>query len=195
MAPSKRRASTPVAGSAGKVRKTDAEPAAQAAASSKNKEQAAHLLLVHDALTTIRNCSIFDGIQEALPLAIKEGGNQTPFDQQSLKDVLGQNEKAEYRCGFNFMWPDATWLANHRVPVNAGQVKHLQKHHFPFADPPTSNPFVQWVAVDNADFKVMEHIGGLQRVSPEEVDHAMLFSIAQAINDNCADDVLRRWRD
>jgi hypothetical protein len=158
------------------------------------KEQTAHLLRVHEALNIIRNNPIFEGIQEALPLTIAEGGNQVPFSKMNFKQILGQNADAQFSCGGNLLWSNQAWLANHRVPVNAGQVKHLQLAHFPFDDPPLSNPFTQTVAVDNCDFNVADHLGSLQRISPEEIDHALIFSIAQSISKPCSDDVLKRCR-
>ena len=130
------------------------------------KEQTAHLLRVHEALNIIRNNPIFKGIQEALPLTIAEGGNQVPFSKMNFRQILGQNADAQFSCGGNLLWSNQAWLANHRVPVNAGQVKHLQLAHFPFDDPPLSNPFTQTVAVDNCDFNMADHLGRLQRISP-----------------------------
>ena len=36
--------------------------------------------------------------------------------------------------------------------------------------------------------------GGLQRVSPEELRHALLFSVATAIKEKAPDDVLMKWK-
>ena len=174
--------------------KADAALVPPSAANPHGKELTAHLLRVHESLTVIRNCAIFEGIQEALPLTIAEGGNQAPFSKMNFRQILGQNADAQFSCGGNLLWSNQAWLANHRVPVNAGQVKHLQLAHFPFDDPPLSNPFTQTVAVDNCDFNVADHLGSLQRISPEEIDHALIFSIAQSISKPCSDDVLKRCR-
>jgi hypothetical protein len=159
------------------------------------KGQAEHLVKVHEALTTIRGCEIFQDLCEATPLTIKEGGSQCPFAQRDLTQVLGADGKAEYKCGGNFLWIDHTWLCNHRVPFNQGQIRSIQKFDYPFGDPPAAHPYDMHIAVDDSDYKVTEHRGSLQRVSPEEIGHAVLFSVAEAIAaPETTDDVLRRWR-
>jgi hypothetical protein len=174
--------------------KADAALVPPSAANSHGKELTAHLLRVHESLTVIRNCAIFDGIQEASPLTIAEGGNQAPYNKKNFGQILGQNADAKVSCGGNFMWSNPSWLANHRVPVNIGQVKHLQSAYFPYSDPPLSNPFTQTVAVDSCDFNLEDNLGSLQRISPEEIDHALVFSIAESISKLCSDDVLKRCR-
>ena len=49
------------------------------------------------------------------------------------------------------------------------------------------------VAVDSPDFQIMEHVGTLQRVSPEEIDHLIIFQLSDAINKGLSDDILKRW--
>jgi len=177
-----------------KAMKADAALVPPSAATPQGKELTAHLLHVHESLTVIRNCAIFDGIHEELPLTIAEGGNQAPYSKRNFSQILGQNADAKFSCGGNFMWSNPSWLANHRVPVNTGQVKHFQLVYFPYADPPLCNPFTQTVAVDNCDFNVEDNLGSLQRISPEEIDHALVFSIAESISKLCSDDVLKRCR-
>ena len=178
-----------------KIRAEAAAPTANAnqAQSPFGKGQAAHLVKVHEALTKIRGCEIFQNLSDALPLAVKDGGNQAPFCHKDFVQALASDD-AVYRCAGNFLWIDHTWLCNHRVPFNQGQIKAIQKFSYPPLDPPANNPFDMHVAVDEQNFKVLEHVGSLQRVSPEEIGHAMLFSILDAIEANAPDDVLRRWR-
>ena len=90
---------------------------------------------------------------------------------------------------------DHTWLVNHRVPVNPGQIKHLKATKFPAMDPPRSIPFRLVIAVDPKDFlpSIIAE-GSLARISPEEIGHAMLFSIEDAIENNAPVTVLERWK-
>ena len=48
--------------------------------------------------------------------------------------------------------------------------------------------------MDHAGQSVTENLGSLQRVSPEEPVHALLFSIQEAIQAGCSDAILQRWR-
>ena len=85
---------------------------------------------VHDAVNKILAHDVFKNIVEAPPLPIGEGGLQSAFNQEECEKVLKATPKElnlgdghAYQCAGNFMWQSFTWLANHRVPVNMGQVK------------------------------------------------------------------------
>jgi hypothetical protein len=36
---------------------------------------------------------------------------------------LKKGDGHAYQCAGNFMWQSFTWMANHRVPINMGQIK------------------------------------------------------------------------
>ena len=161
---------------------------------------ASHLVKVHEALNTIRNNPLFSHVASAMPLKIGDGGLQAPFSQSDCTKATATTVAVDnfinnpiYKCGGNLLWVDHTWLVNHRVPFNASEIKKIQAFHYPPADPPATAPHTVRVAIDDPDFKVTDHVGSLQRVSPEELCHALLFSIEQAINMGCSDDILRRW--
>ena len=159
------------------------------------KEQAAHIVRVHESLQIIYACPFFDGIAECSPLNVMEGGNQAPIIQSELTHSLTTKPTSEVNAGGNFFWINHVWLANHRVPFNPAQLKNIAEKYFPCLNPPACSPYRLHVAVDSADFKIAEHIGQLQRVSPEENDHAIIFQLANnAIKQNASDDVLRQWR-
>ena len=61
-------------------------------------------------------------------------------------------------------------------------------------DPPSTFDFALTLALDRADQSVTDNPGSLQRVSPEEPTHALLFSIQDAIQAGHGDDILKRWR-
>ena len=42
-------------------------------------------------------------------------------------------------------------------------------------------------------FNVLEHLGSLQRLSPEEFGHVLLFATEKAILEKCDNSVLRAW--
>jgi hypothetical protein len=85
---------------------------------------------IHDAANTILAHDVFKNIVEAPPLSIGEGGLQSAFNSEECKKVLKATPKDlkvgdghAYQCAGNFMWQSFTWIANHRVPVNMGQIK------------------------------------------------------------------------
>ena len=150
---------------------------------------AQHLVKVHKALATIRNCPIFSQAATSQPLSLAQGGSEHPFSESSCRVVLKQGRS--YACGGNFFWIDHTWLCNHRVPMNASVIKHLMNSKFPHNEPPSCSPFRCTIAVDNENFGISP--GSLQRCSPEEIDHAILFSIEKAIESSVGDGVLHSW--
>jgi len=85
---------------------------------------------IHDAANTILAHDVFKNIVEAPPLSIGEGGLQSAFNSEECKKVLKATPKDlkvgdghAYQCAGNFMWQSFTWMANHRVPINMGQIK------------------------------------------------------------------------
>ena len=85
---------------------------------------------IHDAVNTILAHDVFKNIVEAPPLSIGEGGLQSAFNDEECQSVLKATPKDlkvgdghAYQCAGNFMWQSFTWMANHRVPINMGQIK------------------------------------------------------------------------
>ncbi|CAE7207986.1 unnamed protein product [Symbiodinium sp. KB8] len=195
-------------------KKNDAKPAGKAKAKGKAKAAAVamvpdaavplldnsegnacadHLMKVHEALQLIRDRPIFAGIDSAAPLSIAQGGKQSPF---CLSDAV-QALKAQgdtYEAAGNFMWQDHIWLANHRVPMNAGQIRAIQAFHLDPLKPPRSWPYELVLAVDKADRGCLDPPHGLQRLSPAEPCHALLFSVQTAIQQKAGDTTLKAWR-
>ena len=155
-----------------------------------SEQVAAHLVKVHAALALIRNCPIFAGLNSSQPLALNKGGSEHPYAVEDAKVVLATCKP--FTAAGNFMWLDHTWLVNHRVPMNRGQIKHLMNTKFPYDAPPKRSPFRTVVALSSAGEDASNVL--LQRLSPEELDHAELFSVAKAIESNVGDSVLREWR-
>ena len=78
--------------------------------------------------------------------------------------------------------------------MNASKIKAMQEFYFPVGAPPTVFPFAVTLAVDDADMNIKEAAGSLERISPEEPVHALLFSLKEAIETKVSDDVLRSYR-
>ena len=93
------------------------------------------------------------------------------------------------------MWQDHIWLANHPVPINAGQLRRIQTFYFPNPlDLPKHFPFELVLAVDSVNKATMDPPHGLQRLSPAEPCHAMLFQLQQAIKQKAPDSTLQMWK-
>ena len=150
--------------------------------------QAHHLVKVHKALATMRNCPIFQDVASMEPLTLKDGGSEHPYQYKDCHTVLATGNA--FKVGGNFMWIEHTWLCNHRVPINAGNVKYLRKTKFKYDAPPKASPYR---AVIGLTLDQDASAGGLQRLSPEEIDHSILFAIEEAIEKNVGDGILRAW--
>ena len=171
----------------GSVARTGATPPANS-----SNISAAHVVRVHEALKTIRDHPVFGGIDTAEPLTIAQGGHQGTFTKTDCASVLKKN--GTYKCAGNLMWLDLLWLANHRVPINASHIAEIQRFYLPALDPPKDFNFVFTIAVADADIDIDNHLGSLQRLSPPEPCHALLFSVKAAIDQRASDSVLQRWR-
>ena len=151
---------------------------------------------VHDALGKIVDHVMFKDIVEQEPYTMCSGGTQAPFKQADMNAVLDRDGPGNYyKCGLNFMWQSFTWLSNHRVPINRGQIKELTRFALEPQRPPRHIPFETVVALDSPTQNVMGAKGALQRLSPPEPAFAVIFSIRDAISQEVGNDVLGKWRD
>ena len=147
---------------------------------------------VHQAVLEIKSHPIFEGIDTAMPLAIKEGGNQTPFDKKDFKNTMQQRKP--YRFGGSLFMQNILWVANHRTPVNKRKIKDMGNFWFPYDNPPDVFPFDVVMCCGGEEENIQETWGAIERVSPEEPCHVALLSCQEAIQKKCSDDVLRRYR-
>lgn len=150
-----------------------------------------HLIKVHEALKVIREHPVFKDLESAKPLSLAQGGTQAPFDLQAAKRAVG-SEAGCYKCGCNFMWQGIVWMATHRVPINAGQIRAIKKE-LPYNSPPKTFPFTVTVGVEPETLEQRPE-GGWARLSPAEPVHALLFAMQEAIEQGCTEPVLKEWR-
>ena len=146
------------------------------------------------SMTTITNCPVYMFIEKTLPSSIKDGGGQAPFSQRDMQTVLTANSKKAYKAGGTLFMQNLLWLPDHRVPIDPSKITAIQVYYYPVANPPSSNPFECTIGVELNEENVMKHMGAMQRLSPEEPCHALLFSAQEAWNTKQPDDVLRRFR-
>ncbi|CAK0864940.1 unnamed protein product, partial [Prorocentrum cordatum] len=157
------------------------------------------LAQVHDALETINKDAIFAGVMDMEPLRIGDGGMQAPFSQEEFNNVLSTPPETNsfdhfYLCGGNFPWQSFTWLVNHRVPMNHGQIAELQRFSYKRDDPPDRLEFNVAACVDSANTDVLSHKGAMMRLSSPEPVFAVLFSIAKAIQEGVDEKIRMRWQ-
>lgn len=151
-----------------------------------------HLLKIHEAIKTIREHHAFADIDTAEPLTIGQGGQQQSFDKDMAAKALS-GVTHSHKCGCNLFWSDLLWMANHRVPINFGQIRAIQKE-LPYDKPPIVFPFEVTVAVENKSQAAHRPDSGWPRLSPPEPVHAMLLSMQEAIQNHVSDGCLKDWR-
>ena len=154
---------------------------------------------IHDAIRIIDDNPIFKDIHQMSPLTIAEGGFQEPCNYDSFSSVLQKpktynSNVVSYDCGGNFFWQSFVWMANHRVPVNMGMVKDMQRMRLSPSSPPSKLPFTTVIAVDNATADIMTNKGGMARISNPEPVFATILSLESAIRNKESDEVLMAWR-
>ena len=125
----------------------------------------------HEAIKTIREHYAFADIDTAEPLTIGQGGQQQAFDKDMAAKALS-GVTHSHKCGCNLFWSDLLWMANHRVPINLGQIRAIQKSELPWDKPPMVFPFEVTVAVENKSQAAQGPDSGWPRLSPPEPVHA-----------------------
>lgn len=151
------------------------------------------LIQVHEAIKQITEHVMFENIRTAKPLTIAQGGSQMPFDMKMALKALGKDEDSSYKCGGNLFSHNLVWLAQHRIPLNKGQIAQIQKFSLRATDPPATFPYVVTLAVDAVTEEALTADGHWHRLSPAEPVFALLFSVQEAIVAQAEEAVLKKW--
>ena len=172
---------------------------------------AKHLLQIHEDLTAVRNCPLFQDLETFDALTIEQGGCQTPFNLDECKTVLGRpsvaarrwlhnargaatggtgNAALVYKCGFNLMHHDIMWLATPHVPISSWKIREIQRFHLDPQNPPHYFHVDLCLALDlvNPDWKLAV------RLSPPEPWYALVNTVATAVRMSLSDSILRGWK-
>ncbi|CAJ1372633.1 unnamed protein product [Effrenium voratum] len=151
-----------------------------------------------DAVNVILQCPTFVDLQTTaapLPINTKPGedqsGVQAVFDPRECKAAL--TKEGCYRAAINLMWIDPFGSTTPTVPLSVERVRELGQFACPAGDAKhlTEN-FT--VAVDSPDQDMLDSKGKWKAVSPEEMQHALLFTLADVIKDQAPDEKLAAWR-
>lgn len=108
---------------------------------------------------------------------------QAAFKERDFN--AGLHGSGRYDCAANLFWLNHRWVVSPKVPVNKTAVHNLKRrilHERKFEALIT-------IAVDdtlNLDF------GNLRRVSPEEIDHALILLVSDLIYQGADESELRR---
>jgi hypothetical protein len=177
----------------------DDEHAAAAAATTQSADSPDNvcgpiLAKVHDAVKAITMHPMFTDIVDADPMGLETGGAMAKFSQDDFKMVLSGGSAPFYKANGNFFWQSFTWLANHRIPINLGKIREMERFNLKFDDPPSTLDWSVVVAVDSTASEVTKMRGSLQRVSHPEPVFAVLFAMQKAVEHKCDDEVMQRWR-
>ncbi|CAE7314682.1 unnamed protein product [Symbiodinium sp. CCMP2592] len=106
------------------------------------------------------------------------------------------SSKVYVSCG-NLFWVNIRKMVTPSVPVNKKSLKLMQQAFFDSGPQKLGLEVV--VAVSNQTqksdgFMKAARSSLLQRISPEEMDHALILHIAQRIRDGATEEELRSWR-
>jgi hypothetical protein len=142
-------------------------------------------------INVVLHSSAFKDILQAEPLAIREQaecGIQEPFNEAKCATALRQ--RGTYISGCNFFWLDPGRSISPGIPLSRERVQELANWMFKDGTVPLKKPI--GVAVSSADFPVHNHKGGLLMITPEEMAHAVLVKVANAVREGSKN--LKEWR-
>ena len=140
-----------------------------------------HYVNVESALACIKEK--WPDLETLPPLGLDAGGTQAAFDADGAKTALSTPAR-QYKCGGNLFFHNVLHSPNYKTPINAGQLAEIKK--FWFSDTQNARfPFELVVAVTPEEAETAEALksalGRLERLSPEEPVHALVFAVQEAI--------------
>ena len=167
-----------------------------------------YLAKMQTYLDDVNEHPILQGLVSAAPLAIAEGGSQSPYstaefrirlkaanEQLASKDpnnLKMQDLNPFYHCGGVFQWANHMLCATAGVQINEADVDKIIATDYSNGAPgEISHPIT--FAVTQDDFDPMQHKGSLMRLSPLEFSDAAIKACAQAVMANADDADVRRW--
>jgi hypothetical protein len=138
---------------------------------------------------------VFQDILLADPLPIDgnaeagESGHMMEFNAEHCQTAL--KNAGEYTCACNVWWADPRYTATPGVPYNMKAITELKNAYF---STPTRMTMPVEIALETLDQSVLNHKGGLLRVSPEEYIHALFSRVADLVDSGEGHADLRKWR-
>lgn len=156
-----------------------------------------HMAMVDEAVQMILGHPLFAGIMNEPPLTINAkaseksaAGHRVGFKYEDY--VAAMKTAGEYEAAGNYFWVNWSFNATPGVPFNTQAVQDLKAYYFKSG--PTRFPLTLEIALENISVDVRKLHGELRRVSPEEVEHALLLAVSESIKEGADEAVLREWR-
>ena len=157
-----------------------------------DRANADYLQAVEVALDTLKGHALFNNmVQEetrGITNTVADTGFQSVFDADLYNKAIASGT---YTAGGNMFWVDLRWSATPGVPLRLQAVRTLASTLF---QSPTPYPGALHIAV-TPGYEPLLHRGAWNSVSPEELAHAMIFAVADAVRtepDNI--DRLNAWK-
>eukprot|EP00959_Pyramimonas_sp_CCMP1952_P148653 3109886-Pyramimonas_sp.AAC.1 len=117
-------------------------------------------------------------------------GIQAPYNAEQCAAAL--KSAGHCKAAGNLFWLNMACSPTPGAPINEKNAQRLVAHKFD--EPRRVDDVVLAVACESKDFQPHVHKGGgLKRVALEEVLHAVIFGIEQAIDAGASDDVMKKW--
>ena len=149
-------------------------------------------LALENALETLEGHDIFKNMVQCEPREISDSAQDTGFQCVFDNDLyMKAIASGTYTAGGNLFWLDFRWSATPGVPLRLDAVKDLASNLF---KKPTPYPGSLHVAV-TPGFMPLNHKGAWFSMSPEELAHAMVFAMADAVKRESGNtDYLNAWK-
>ena len=145
------------------------------------------------ALARVMDHRVFKGAVAMQPKGIdareKEfSGYQSAFKAADCAIALKSVQR--YEAAGNLFWLNLSFTATPGTPYNTANIMRLKEHTF---SKPSRLPFAMVIACESDCFTPEGHKGALMSVSPEEVLHAYIFAVDEAISGKASKEELNKW--
>ena len=149
-------------------------------------------LALESALEALEGHDTFKNMVQCEPREISDDAQDTGFQCVFDTDLYVKAiASGTYTAGGNLFWLDLRWSATPGVPLRLEAVKDLTSNFF---RTPTPYPGSVHVAV-TPGFMPLNHKGSWLSMSPEEIAHAMIFAVADAVRLESGNmDYLNAWK-
>ena len=169
MAPKKREA----AGAAGSAKKSKPNDFNEQL----NKDYFAELGM---AVNHVLGLKQFKDMRGSESLSVGKGGSAQAFDLPTYKKAMAQAGK--YSCAGVLAWVNEMWTPLAGVPNNMSRVKILAADNYKSPDSSSEDDTFS-IAVENATWNPMNHLGALRLAEPCEPLHAMWIAAYRDLAD------------
>ena len=152
--------------------------------------------LLGEAERKIRDCPIFSDVPTSAPIPIdgrlgEDTGVQCVFELRAFKIAMAA--RGEYRAAQNIFAVNFRSMPSKMVPLRLSKTDRIRAQFM--STPSRSIPwdFCLTVAV-NADENPEATFGSQMMLRPPEFPHALIFQVAEDIDQGMSDDQLKIWR-